>query len=287
MREIFDSMKYIKIAFALAALIGFFSSCTEKNFDPEYGNTPVEFDTTRLEIDFVGSNYGIPIRMTEQSPKASKAIVEIVSGTITLPDSTKKEVDFSSDVLITSLDLNIGAYDPEVDGEGLPTNNLEVVIPNYRQYQSVSLTLKLVGENVGPNSEMTWIVKRPPLVDVTGIFAFGEDGCTIIEENGEYWVAFFDGDPKQFPATRTDNTLTIDNTAVHKVNAGGPYGIVDVRCVYFSGSSLDPNKPTVWNFSRDGNTITHNGWFLGFNTAGTSWAGYAMVTSDVKGKRVQ
>lgn len=285
MREIFDSMKYIKIAFALAALIGFFSSCTEKNFDPEYGNTPVEFDTTRLEIDFVGSNYGIPIRMTEQSPKASKAIVEIVSGTITLPDSTKKEVDFSSDVLITSLDLNIGAYDPEIDGNGLPTNNLEVVIPNYRQYQSVSLTLKLVGENVGTNSEMTWIVKRPPLVDVTGLFQFGEKVVQISEEDGKYWVAYFSGDAKQFPATRTDNSLTIDNTAVLKVDVTG-YGLQDVILCGFDGQYLYPDKPSIWNFSRDGKTISHNGWFLGFKTP-DGWARFAGITSDVDGKKLE
>ena len=154
------------------------------------------------------------------------------------------------------------------------------------QYQSVSLTLKLVGENVGTNSEMTWIVKRPPFVDVTGQFQFGEEVVQISEEDGKYWIAYFSGDDaKQFPATRTDNSLTIDNTAALEVNVKD-YGLQDVILCGFDGQYLYPDKPSIWNFSRDGKTISHNGWFLGFETP-DGWGTFAAITPDVDGKKLE
>ena len=131
-------MRNIKLIVAAVALLGLLSSC-EKDFTVKTGNTPVEFLSSTMDVELNSVYNYIPIQMTDSSKVSSRAIVEFVGGTITMKeDGSTREVVNGTDVIFTSLDLYIGAYDPAIDTTSFPNNSIEFRLPNYLQYQSIS-----------------------------------------------------------------------------------------------------------------------------------------------------
>ncbi len=267
-------MRNIKLIVAAVALLGLLSSC-EKDFTVKTGNTPVEFLSSTMDVELNSVYNYIPSQMTDSSKVSSRAIVEFVGGTITMKeDGSTREVVNGTDVIFTSLDLYIGAYDPAIDTTSFPNNSIEFRLPNYLQYQSISFTLRLTGEYLGSITEMTWTATAPEELSMAGNWAFGTTVFTVVEnEDGTFGLnsPFING--YTWPATRANNQLTIalDGPDVDM----GEQGVCEVIfCAYHvhtdGNTYLWPDEAVILEFNEDGTVVATNGIFHGFQS-GESW----------------
>lgn len=305
-------MKYLKYIIIFAA-VGSLFSCTKRDFSVETGTTPVQFVEPTMTVDLTQEYNYIPVEMTEQGVLSTYTTFRVVSGSLTTyADSLGNTQTFDLTqnpelVLFTSNDLYVGKFDPEADIDPvtgtnvdtlgnpvLPTNSIEFRIPNYPNWKSVTLTLELTGEYLGANKTVTWNAVGPEKtndLDITGAWKIGEYDFYIIKvDDTNYFVNFFSptaGSEGEFPATfdKETNMLTIDNTATIQVDAGDPYGVVDVFVGTFDGQYLDPNTASVWEFVNSDNLIATNGIYIGFHVEGTSYAGWVTVAPGTAGTR--
>lgn len=284
-------MRNIKLIIAAAALTALLASC-EKDFTVKTGDTPVEFLSSTMDVELNSVYNFIPIQMTANSELSSLATFELVSGTIVMKeDGSTRDVVDGTDVIFTSKEIYIGKYDPQVDTTSLPNNNIEFRIPKYLEYQSISLTLRLTGENLGSITELVWTASAPAEASMAGSWAFGNMILTITEdEDGNFGVQspFING--YTWSATRANNQLTL--------SLEGPD--VDMReqgvctvifCAYHEHTDgntyLWPDEACILEFSEDGTTVTAtNGIFHGFQS-GSSWYNWpgSVVAAGTVGTR--
>lgn len=177
-------MRHIKILLMAAAAGVLLTSCYKRQFEPTFGNTTVEFVNSSQEMTFTGEYINIPIRMTEQSSTGAQAVVSFTGGTVTMLDGTSHDVlpitndqegydnanNGKGDIIVTSYTVNIGAYDEEVDGEGLPTNNLEVRVPNYRNMQTLTMSFEIVSGNASGNTATTVVASKGEGIIIVGSY---------------------------------------------------------------------------------------------------------------------
>lgn len=271
-------MRTLKIFFIAAAAAMLLTSCYKRQFEPTFGNTTVEFVSPNQEIFFSGEYINIPIRMTEQTSTGAQAVVKFIGGTAVMLDGTSHEaVEFTNDqagyekggdFIITSNTVNIGAYDEEVDGDGLPSNNLEIRVPDYRNMQTLTLSFEIVSGNAGPNSTTTVVVSQPTEVLIDGTWTIAGNAFTISQtDNGYEFTYNFQGVPLTFGAERDGNNLTIDTAGPRLedlvIEQGGPAYDVDIICWVFNGESISQSN-VVLSFTDAENLTVTNGMFMGF-----------------------
>lgn len=289
-------MKYLKILLTAAAAGAMLTSCYERQFTPTLGDTPVEFVYSTIDTTLSNSTIYLPVHLTEQSSTGGKATLVFTGGTIVMRDGSSREaVEFTNDetgyanggdVMITSYELYIGAYDEEEDGtDGLPTNSFEVKLPDYLEYESISLNFELQADNLGNNTTLTYNAVAPTEAVITGSWSINGNTYSISEDGmGGYLIQtpYVEG---QFAASRVNNTLTITTAGVAAEDPD--LGTISViMCAYHAADDgktyLWPDEACIWDFSEDGTTVTlTNGTFIGFanpTQAGSyyNWNGSAM-----------
>ena len=260
-------MKNIKVLLLAAAVLLSFSSCTKRNFTVETGNTPVEFTASTMDV-VLNSNYNyIPIQMTAQGNLSSLATFELVEGTIVMKeDGSTVPVEDGVNVIFTSKEIYVGAYDADADGaDGLPSNNIEFSIPAYLDYQSVSFKLRLTGEYLGENVELVWTAKAPTEIDITGNWNIGGSTFVItLDENNEYHVQ----DPFtgfQWAGVRTGNSFTVSLPSQWpQADVGAPHGVVEVYFIGYPDGKLYLDVASEWSFADNGTVTLTNGLAIGF-----------------------
>ena len=272
-------MRTLKIFFIAAAAAMLLTSCYKRQFEPTFGNTTVEFVSPNQEIFFSGEYINIPIRMTEQASTGAQAVVKFIGGTAVMLDGTSHEaVEFTNDqagyekggdFIITSNTVNIGAYDEEVDGDGLPSNNLEIRVPDYRNMQSLTLSFEIVSGNAGPNSTTTVVVSQPTEVSIDGTWTIAGNAFTISQTDSGYEFTYNlqNKTPLTFKAERDGNNLTIatDGPRLEGIilEEGGQAYDVDVVCWVFDGQGISPSN-VILSFTDAENLTVTNGMFMGF-----------------------
>ena len=250
-------MRNIKLIIAAAALTALLASC-EKDFTVKTGDTPVEFLSSTMDVELNSVYNFIPIQMTANSELSSLATFELVSGTIVMKeDGSTRDVVDGTDVIFTSKEIYIGKYDPQVDTTSLPNNNIEFRIPKYLEYQSISLTLRLTGENLGSITELVWTASAPAEASMAGNWAFGN---MILTEGPDVDMG-------------EQGVCTVIFCAYHEHTDGNTY--------------LWPDEACILEFSEDGTTVTAtNGIFHGFQS-GSSWYNWngSVVAAGTVGTR--
>ena len=266
-------MKYIKISLAVAALLTLFVSCTKRTFEPVLGDTKVQFVNTSMEISLTGQYHFVPIQMVEQSSTSALATVELVSAVATLTDGSTREIverektdTVAAEIIFTSKEVYIGPYDSTTDGTGLPYNNLEFRLPNYRDYQSVTLEFKLVGNNLAENTSCVYTASKPQGVIIEGTYAVEDKEFVFIKETDtKYWFEYAveGGD---ISAERIDNTLIFSLTDYTEAQ-----GYKLQICACHDGYYY-PEEAAQVTFNATGLTLD-NGMFYGDFEAGAAYFG--------------
>ena len=134
------TMKRITLFLTAVVAAVLLISCERRQFIPDTGKTPVEFPGAVDSVDMMTQYIYVPIQMTEQSTVASKAIVEVVGGTVTMLDGSTRPLenftndqdgyDNGGDIIVTSNVIYIPGFDPEEDDStALPSANIEIRIP--------------------------------------------------------------------------------------------------------------------------------------------------------------
>ena len=250
-------------------------SCERRQFIPDTGKTPVEFPGAVDSVDMMTQYIYVPIQMTEQSTVASKAIVEVVGGTVTMLDgSTRPLVNFTNDqdgydnggdIIVTSNVIYIPGFDPEEDDPtALPSANIEIRIPSFRSFDEVKIELELVGEYLGDRTTTTVVASRYEGPVVVGTFNIKNpdmqaDYDVTIEADAtisnKYWFSnlFGNGSTRSiYGILDIDGaTMTIDATQSLENTAYPDYSMMIV-----SGSGPADGDP-VLVFGNDGFTFTN------------------------------
>lgn len=261
----------------MVAVLGFFASCSEKDFTPVLGNTNVEFVNPTTEVVLTGEYLYIPLQMVEQSEKAAKVTVQFDGGTFTTNEDVTAQILLDEHILITSTELYIGGYDEEADGEdGLPTNSIEVRIPNFREFKEVTMNFSITSGNAGQYATTTFVAKAPEKGAVAGQYDL------VSSFDGESTVVTIiavDGDPTAFQVmglvggqdtvpgftgTYAEPTFTLSNAA----NTEYDYNGAAIIACPFDGSYLYPENQCTWTITTTG-FASDNGIFCGFNDG--SW----------------
>ena len=290
-------MKQIKLIIAAAAMLGLIASC-EKDFTVQTGDTPVEFVYSSIDTTLNNTYIFIPVRAIAENELSTFTTVEYLGGTYTLkedPSKTAELVD-GSDIIFTSKELYVGAYDEDTDSTlGYSYNNIEIRVPDYLNYQSITFKLRLTGDYLGSVTEMTYTATAPSDVDFAGTWVLGTAEFVITQnESGNYVITdpFF-GD--SWEGTRASNTLTLNSTSGNTFNVGDPHGDVTATfCGYHAEDGGDgtvylwPSEPCVFDFTST--TITAvNGVFIGFESPADggwySWSGSAIDAGTVGSKK--
>ena len=258
-------MKNIKVLLLAAAVLLSFSSCTQRDFTVETGNTPVEFAATTITLD--AEYIYIPVRQLAASDVYTPVTLEIVSCSALHLDGSSLTLENDSDVILTSSELNVAPLGEEGDGE----SSFEVRIPGYADYQNVQLSVKLTGPDT--NIETTITLQGVTRYNMSGLWNLDTWGTLIItgDENDDtkfYVTCLSENDQREFPATRAVNNLTIDPNATF--NYGGFDYFV---CLSTAPGSLTPGSPAIFTFTSD-NAFTTTGIFIGYNSGG--YAGWVL-----------
>lgn len=269
------TMKRITLFLTAVVAAVLLISCERRQFIPDTGKTPVEFPGAVDSVDMMTQYIYVPIQMTEQSTVASKAIVEVVGGTVTMLDgSTRPLVNFTNDqdgydnggdIIVTSNVIYIPGFDPEEDDStALPSANIEIRIPSFRSFDEVKIELELVGEYLGARTTTTVVASRYEGPVVVGTFKIKnpdmqanydvtiEADATI---SNKYWFSNLLGDGTTrsiYGILDIDGaTMTIDATQSLENTAYSDYSMMIV-----SGSGPADGDP-VLVFGNDGFTFTN------------------------------
>lgn len=268
-------MKYIKISLAIAALLTLFASCTKRSFDVVTGDTKVEFVNSNIEVSLTGAFHYVPIQMVDTAATAALATVEYVGGTVTLADGTTRPLEarektdtVAAEIIFTSMEVYVGAYDSDVDKGNLPSNNLEFRLPYYRDYQKVELNFKLIGTNVneGGNTTCTYVAQKAQGVVIEGTYLVEDEEFVFIKESDtKYWFEYAvqGGD---ISAERVDNTLIFSLTDFVETQ-----GYKLQICACHDGYYY-PDEAAQVTFTADGLTLD-NGMFYGDFEQGAAYFG--------------
>lgn len=276
-------MKNIKIFVILAATLAVLASCDKRDFTVKTGNTPVEFVPSD-SIEITGEYYYLPIQMTQQGTLASVARIEVVSCTGIMINDAPATLVKDTDFMFTSEEIYIGAYDPDVDGDELPSNNLELRIPGYARYKSITLELNLVGDNVGPNNHIVYNFKvSSPYYNFEGRFQIGNNAITITptEDPLVYNISLFGEDEAEWTASRAINTLNFSTAFYTNAN--------NEACQWFpfDGQYISPGSVASLEWLDDDNLTTSTGIACGFDAGGGSWSVYILAAPGSQFYRVQ
>ena len=256
------TMKRITLFLTAVVAAVLLISCERRQFIPDTGKTPVEFPGAVDSVDMMTQYIYVPIQMTEQSTVASKAIVEVVGGTVTMLDgSTRPLVNFTND----QDGYDNGGFDPEEDDPtALPSANIEIRIPSFRSFDEVKIELELVGEYLGDRTTTTVVASRYEGPVVVGTFNIKNpdmqaDYDVTIEADAtisnKYWFSnlFGNGSTRSiYGVLDIDGaTMTIDATQSLENTAYPDYSMMIV-----SGSGPADGDP-VLVFGNDGFTFTN------------------------------
>lgn len=268
-------MKNIKILLITAAALFALSSCYEKReFTPETGNTPVDFVTTTISLT---SEYSyIPVHQLADASNHTKVTIEVLGCTATHLDGSTLTLVDGSDIIFTSKELYVAPLGEEGDGE----SSFEVRLPGYADYQDVAISVKLTGPDT--NIETTVTLQGVTRYNMSGYWNLDTWGTLFITEDENDYTKFYvtllsANDVREFPAVRSVNTLTIDQTATF--NYGGFDYFV---CLSEAAGSLTPSSPAEFTFSSD-NAFTTTGIFIGYNSGG--YRGYVLGAGN--GTRIE
>lgn len=269
------TMKRITLFLTAVVAAVLLISCERRQFIPDTGKTPVEFPGAVDSVDMMTQYIYVPIQMTEQSTVASKAIVEVVGGTVTMLDGSNRPLEnFTNDqdgyekggdIIVTSNVIYIPGFDPEEDDPtALPSANIEIRIPSFRSFDEVKIELKLVGEYLGDRTTTTVVASRYEGPVVVGTFniknpAMEADYDVKIEADAtisnKYWFSNLLGDNSTrsiYGILDIDGaTMTIDATQSLENTAYSDYSMMIV-----SGSGPADGDP-VLVFGNDGFTFTN------------------------------
>lgn len=271
------TMKRITLFLTAVVAAVLLISCERRQFIPDTGKTPVEFPGAVDSVDMMTQYIYVPIQMTEQSTVASKAIVEVVGGTVTMLDgSTRPLENFTNDqdgyenggdIIVTSNVIYIPGFDPEEDDStALPSANIEIRIPSFRSFDEVKIELELVGEYLGDRTTTTVVASRYEGPVVVGTFHINntdmdaEYDVTIEADatiSNKYWFSNLLGDG----STRSIyGILDIDGATMtipydqSLENVDSYYAACDIQVVSSAGP-VDGDPVLV--FGNDGFTFTN------------------------------
>ena len=139
-------MKQIKIIVAAVAAVLLATSCYERTYVPQTGDVQVTFTAERDTVALTDEYLSLPIQAVQKSNLGAVAIVEFVEGTIMLPDEN------GGDIMVTDYQIYLPGVDPEDPDQEAedfrPSASIEIRVPNFRDFLSISMTFKLVGEHL-------------------------------------------------------------------------------------------------------------------------------------------
>lgn len=250
-------MKNIRYFFAAAAFIGLLASCSEKDFTPATGNTPVEL-TVADTIPLITEYITIPVQQTAESQTATKAGIEILSCTALNTNGETITLAPDTGIIVTSSEIYVL---PASEGE----SGFEIRIPGFSAYQSIDLSVRLIGDNLGTVTEKTIVAMAPTEIDMTGNWNINGSIFTItMDENGNYTVI----DPFTgfgWAAVRDQNTLTISLPSEWpQENVGDPHGVVSIYFIGYPDGKLYLDVASAWDFTSSSTLTLTNGLAIGF-----------------------
>ena len=286
------NMKRIVLLTAAAASV-LLLSCERRQFIPDTGSTPVQFEASEIEVELVNQYLRIPIYKTDVSYTASKAVVEFTGGNLYYNSGASKPiVEFTDnyeeggDILITSKEIYVPANDPNDNRDTLPRSaNLEVLIPDYRSYAEIELNFELTGEYLGENTAVK--------VTVTPFQGIIYEGSIMLpnEKDGAYYTVTIEQDEEisnRYWFINLEGTGTIIRSLYGELDIDGvtmripidqsskASGLENYKLGAFDGNPL-PGEVPVLTFSPNGVSF-NNGFFFGQETSG-GWEVTTVVTA--------
>ena len=285
-------MKRIVLLTAAAASV-LLLSCERRQFIPDTGSTPVQFEASEIEVELVNQYLRIPIYKTDVSYTASKAVVEFTGGNLYYNSGASKPiVEFTDnyeeggDILITSNEIYVPANDPNDNRDTLPRSaNLEVLIPDYRSYAEIELNFELTGEYLGENTAVK--------VTVTPFQGIIYEGSIMLpnEKEGAYYTVTIEQDEEisnRYWFINLEGTGTTIRSLYGELDIDGvtmripidqqskASGLENYKLGAFDGNPL-PGEVPVLTFSPNGVSF-NNGFFFGQETS-EGWAVTTLVTA--------
>lgn len=285
-------MKRIVLLTAAAASV-LLLSCERRQFIPDTGSTPVQFEASEIEVELVNQYLRIPIYKTDVSYTASKAVVEFTGGNLYYNSGASKPiVEFTDnyeeggDILITSNEIYVPANDPNDNRDTLPRSaNLEVLIPDYRSYAEIELNFELTGEYLGENTAVK--------VTVTPFQGIIYEGSIMLpnEKEGAYYTVTIEQDEEisnRYWFINLEGTGTIIRSLYGELDIDGvtmripidqsslASGLENYKLGAFDGNPL-PGEVPVLTFSPNGVSF-NNGFFFGQETS-EGWSVTTVVTA--------
>ena len=285
-------MKRIVLLTAAAASV-LLLSCERRQFIPDTGSTPVQFEASEIEVELVNQYLRIPIYKTDVSYTASKAVVEFTGGNLYYNSGASKPiVEFTDnyeeggDILITSKEIYVPANDPNDNRDTLPRSaNLEVLIPDYRSYAEIELNFELTGEYLGENTAVK--------VTVTPFQGILYEGSIMLpnEKDGAYYTVTIEQDEEisnRYWFINLEGTGTSIRSLYGELDIDGvtmripieqhseASGLENYKLGAFDGNPL-PGEVPVLTFSPNGVSF-NNGFFFGQETSG-GWEVTTVVTA--------
>lgn len=285
-------MKRIVLLTAAAASV-LLLSCERRQFIPDTGSTPVQFEASEIEVELVNQYLRIPIYKTDVSYTASKAVVEFTGGNLYYNSGASKPiVEFTDnyeeggDILITSKEIYVPANDPNDNRDTLPRSaNLEVLIPDYRSYAEIELNFELTGEYLGENTAVK--------VTVTPFQGIIYEGSIMLpnEKEGAYYTVTIEQDEEisnRYWFINLEGTGTTIRSLYGELDIDGvtmripieqhseASGLENYKLGAFDGNPL-PGEVPVLTFSPNGVSF-NNGFFFGQETS-EGWSVTTVVTA--------
>ena len=285
-------MKRIVLLTAAAASV-LLLSCERRQFIPDTGSTPVQFEASEIEVELVNQYLRIPIYKTDVSYTASKAVVEFTGGNLYYNSGASKPiVEFTDnyeeggDILITSKEIYVPANDPNDNRDTLPRSaNLEVLIPDYRSYAEIELNFELTGEYLGENTAVK--------VTVTPFQGIIYEGSIMLpnEKDGAYYTVTIEQDEEisnRYWFINLEGTGTSIRSLYGELDIDGvtmripidqsskASGLENYKLGAFDGNPL-PGEVPVLTFSPNGVSF-NNGFFFGQETS-EGWSVTTVVTA--------
>lgn len=276
-------MKRIVLLTAAAASV-LLLSCERRQFIPDTGSTPVQFEASEIEVELVNQYLRIPIYKTDVSYTASKAVVEFTGGNLYYNSGASKPiVEFTDnyeeggDILITSKEIYVPANDPNDNRDTLPRSaNLEVLIPDYRSYAEIELNFELTGEYLGENTAVK--------VTVTPFQGIIYEGSIMLpnEKEGAYYTVTIEQDEEisnRYWFINLEGTGTIIRSLYGELDIDGVTMRIPIEQhslasglenhklgAVGSEGNLLPGEVPVLTFSPNGVSF-NNGFFFGQETS--------------------
>ncbi len=238
-------MKYIKIL-TIIGLLSVMCSCTQRDFTPEVGTTPVEF-VPNTEMTFASALVYIPVRQIGVSNTSTEVSIKINScEAVNISDETVT-LEEGKDFVVTDKDI----YVTPRDGSDT-TTSFEIRFPDFQYYKTVTISASLEGKYLGSNRDITIVCKGADRYTLDGVFTLTYrhwysktmetmDVEIVKDPEGDlltYYVRFFGEKEGGFLAQREVNTLRILNNFAYPLQIAEDQGDFPLFCVYCSFEDL-------------------------------------------------